>query len=80
MPESNAEAKEVRPPKKVSLGDPPVYRGSGSYTESRKGYRDVQFAAPGSRRKPVDFVQVDSADVPQPFIDPTVFKQWQKKS
>ncbi|WDK11267.1 hypothetical protein CGRA01v4_02546 [Colletotrichum graminicola] len=67
-------------PVKVDLALPPLYRGNGSYTENPKGVRDVQFAMPGSRTKPVEVLHVDSTAVPQPFVDPAVFKKWSGKS
>ncbi|KAF3798130.1 hypothetical protein GCG54_00000152 [Colletotrichum gloeosporioides] len=67
-------------PRKIELALPPVYQGSGSYTEARRGTRDVHFAVPGSasRRKPVEVIQVDTTAVPQPFLDPTVLKKSQQ--
>ncbi|OHE93514.1 hypothetical protein CORC01_11200 [Colletotrichum orchidophilum] len=79
MPESDAK-EAPKPPIKVALALPAVYQGSGSYTESSKGTRDVQFAMPGSRLKQVDVLQVDSTATSQPFVDPAVFQKWISKS
>ncbi|CCF38594.1 hypothetical protein CH063_09644 [Colletotrichum higginsianum] len=75
MPETESKAIR-RPPVKVELALPPLYQGKGSYTQTPKEARDVQFALPGSRSKPVEVLQIDSAAVPQPFVDPAVFKKW----
>ncbi|KAK1984642.1 hypothetical protein LZ30DRAFT_585791 [Colletotrichum cereale] len=75
------EAKEApKPPVKVELALPSLYQGNGSYTENPKGVRDVQFVMPGSRTRPVEVLHVDSTAVPQPFVDPAVFKEWSGKS
>ncbi|WYZ44246.1 hypothetical protein EsH8_VII_000682 [Colletotrichum jinshuiense] len=70
----------TRPPAKVLLALPPLYQGNGSYTESPKGVRDVQFVMPGSRPRPVELLEVDSSAVPQPFVDPSIFNKWRGKS
>lgn len=94
MPETESKAIR-RPPVKVELALPPLYQGKGSYTQTPKEARDVQFALSGSRSKPgetaclktryalmkltvfaVEVLQIDSAAVPQPFVDPAVFKKW----
>ncbi|GJC85087.1 hypothetical protein ColTof4_06996 [Colletotrichum tofieldiae] len=91
MPKPDAkEASKL--PVKVELALPPLYRGNGSYTENPKGVRDVQFVMPGSLPKPdaarslkltvvaVEVLRVDSTAVPQPFVDPVIFKEWSSKS
>ncbi|KAL0935250.1 uncharacterized protein CTRU02_209841 [Colletotrichum truncatum] len=79
MPDMKGEC-SAKHPEKVLLALPPVYQGKGSYTETPRGYRDIQISMPGSRSKSIDVIQVDTTALPQPFLDPTVFRQWQTKS
>ncbi|TDZ40204.1 hypothetical protein C8034_v010812 [Colletotrichum sidae] len=100
MPEPQSMG-STRAPKSIPLALPAVYQGSGSYTESPRGFRDVQYVKPGSKQKPGESsftlqyngsnavaadsgaakaTQFNSANIAQPFLDPSVFKMWQTKS
>ncbi|TDZ20715.1 hypothetical protein Cob_v006622 [Colletotrichum orbiculare MAFF 240422] len=58
-------------PRSLSASKCQNHRGSGSYTESPRGFRDVQYVKPGSKQKPAKATQFNSANIAQPFLDPT---------
>ncbi|PNH35852.1 hypothetical protein VD0002_g7929 [Verticillium dahliae] len=60
----------------VSLTFPPPYQGQGSYTESPRPQRDVQYILPGGAVSEVETISVYTSAIPQPFLQPAVLQKW----